>query len=140
MRKIMLAFAVSALPLCAALADEELPGTYKLTVVREQSSKPVRSRMHTIAAGAKTRCVVRLEPFRGLSAEGQSVRVGCREGDVFEVVERFSRNAGIGENSPVLLPPIEENCGSFRNLVRVRAIGICARVCGRKTQRRSHQA
>jgi lipocalin-like protein len=30
MRKIMLAFAVSALPLCAALADEELPGTYKL--------------------------------------------------------------------------------------------------------------
>jgi hypothetical protein len=30
MRKIMLAFALSMLPFCAALADEELPGTYKL--------------------------------------------------------------------------------------------------------------
>jgi hypothetical protein len=30
MRKIMLAFAASTLPLYAALADEELPGTYKL--------------------------------------------------------------------------------------------------------------
>ena len=30
MRKIMLAFALSMLPFCAALADDELPGTYKL--------------------------------------------------------------------------------------------------------------
>src|SRR5260370_17668103 len=30
MRKITLALAVSMLPFCAALADEELPGTYKL--------------------------------------------------------------------------------------------------------------
>jgi hypothetical protein len=30
MRKIMLAFALSMLPFCAAIADEELPGTYKL--------------------------------------------------------------------------------------------------------------
>jgi hypothetical protein len=30
MRKIMLAFALSMLPFCAALADEELSGTYKL--------------------------------------------------------------------------------------------------------------
>ena len=30
MRKIMLAFALSILPFCAASADEELPGTYKL--------------------------------------------------------------------------------------------------------------
>lgn len=30
MRKIMLAFAASTLPLHAALADDELPGTYKL--------------------------------------------------------------------------------------------------------------
>ena len=30
MRKIMLAFALSMLPFCAAHADEELPGTYKL--------------------------------------------------------------------------------------------------------------
>jgi Lipocalin-like domain len=30
MRKIMLVFALSMLPFCAAFADEELPGTYKL--------------------------------------------------------------------------------------------------------------
>jgi hypothetical protein len=30
MYKIMLAFLLSALPFCAALAEEELPGTYKL--------------------------------------------------------------------------------------------------------------
>ena len=30
MCKIMLVFALSMLPFCAALADEELPGTYKL--------------------------------------------------------------------------------------------------------------
>jgi hypothetical protein len=30
MRKIMLAIALSMLPFCAAVADEELPGTYKL--------------------------------------------------------------------------------------------------------------
>src|SRR5216683_1728857 len=30
MRKIMLAFALSMLPSCAAVADEQLPGTYKL--------------------------------------------------------------------------------------------------------------
>jgi hypothetical protein len=30
MRKIMLALAVSTLPFCAALADEDLAGTYKL--------------------------------------------------------------------------------------------------------------
>ena len=30
MRKILLAFALSTLPFCAALADEDLPGTYKL--------------------------------------------------------------------------------------------------------------
>ena len=30
MRKIMLAFALSIFPFCTALADEELPGTYKL--------------------------------------------------------------------------------------------------------------
>src|ERR1700676_1905829 len=30
MRTILLAFALSMLPFCAALADEELPGTYKL--------------------------------------------------------------------------------------------------------------
>jgi hypothetical protein len=59
MRKIMLAFVfVSTLPLFAA-ADEDLPGTYRLIrlVARAQSSKPVRSRIHTVSSRKATSCM-----------------------------------------------------------------------------------
>ena len=68
-----------------------------------------------IGAGAKTRRVVRLEPFPGIGAEGQiGVRVGCREGDVFEVV----KNAGKRDESRKQFMLVAQPC---EMMVRVDA-------------------
>src|SRR5262249_15458062 len=83
-----------------------------------------------IGAGTKIGGVVLFKTLSQVCTERQvGLGIVRGEGDVFQIVKRLPGHPRIGENRPILLPTIEEDCWpgrrrAFRPLVlRVRRLG-----------------
>jgi molybdate transport system ATP-binding protein len=68
--------------------------------------------VHRRVAGTEAGCVVGFETFaQGDAQRNVAFRIGGPQRDVFEPIERFGAQSGIGKDRPVLRPAVRLNRG-----------------------------